>query len=91
MSAFCGVPQGAKCAKQSDQSQTGNGIVEKWCVVERWRAMRKNPTLVIGQRKGRLEFRAPIRTGAHVIVEPGFTHFTLNAKKLYLLGPSSIF
>ena len=26
-------------------------IVERWCAVERWRAVRKNPTPVIGQIK----------------------------------------
>ena len=33
-------------------------IVERRCAIERWRAMRKNPTLVIGQKKGEVAMRA---------------------------------
>ena len=59
-------------------------IVERWCAVERWRAIRKNPKLVIGQKRGGgntwiplihpAQIPGPTRTGALVIVEPGPTH-----------------
>ena len=57
-------------------------IVERWNAVERWRAMRKNPTFVIGQKKGEAAMRgpllyAPIKFRAHVIQEPGLTHCTI--------------
>ena len=35
-------------------------IVERWCAVERLRAMRKNPTLVIGQEKWEAAMRGPL-------------------------------
>ena len=60
-------------------------IVEGWCAVERRRAMRRNLTLVICQKKRRWQCvepfdspcsnsRTPEKPAVHVIVEPGFTH-----------------
>ena len=74
---------------------TNYRLATRW-IVERWRAMRKNPTLVIGQEKGRREYVCPfdsprsnsLRSGkreVHVIVEPGLRHCTnvfVNTKKL---------
>ena len=54
----------------TNQTLATRWIVERWCAVERLRAMPENPTLLIGQEK----------TGAHVVVEPGFTHSTMKMK-----------
>ena len=42
-------------------------IIERWCAVERLRAMRRNPTLVIGQKNsGGVNVWAPLIRPAHI-------------------------
>ena len=59
--------------------------MDRWCAIDRWRAMRRNPLLVIGQKKGEAAMRGPLysprsnsgphkKRGVHIIVGQGFTH-----------------
>ena len=52
LGAFCGVSQGVKCAIQLTNHRLVMSLIfDRWHAAERWRAVRKSPTPVIGQKK----------------------------------------